>query len=197
MSNNGTMLLGRPLAPGSTNIAFDFTIADNGALTTRANGTILQCGFGDNGGYFECDTTANARSREGGDSDELLSEFGIDAEGRLSWRENGFHVCSALDSGWASNELPAWNIILADDSDDESRQDSSEKSCREIEVTAGSCRGWIFRQGIGEGDDNDSSDDPDANTAGSVSGSSSESGAPGLQSLWTVNIAFAVLWLLL
>jgi hypothetical protein len=208
---NGTVTL----APmNSTEAASDFSFGSNGAIESQVNDTTtVRCGFPSDGNYFECGTEEELESRE--DDSELVFDFATSDDGRLSWRGNEtFWLCNAVESGFASNDLPAWDIILAGNLENELVLSSVTQICQTVEIIASDCDGFSAEDG-GDDDDDDSestgsgsSDGGPAvqgNTGGTVDtsageaedGSANDSGATVLGDPLILGAAVAALWTLL
>jgi hypothetical protein len=192
LATNGTVTLARL---NSTDAASDFSIAINGAITSRLNDTIVECGFSASRSYFECATVPDVESRESDDALEF--DFATGDEGRLSWHGNDdFLLCNAVDAGYASTDLPAWDVIIASASSTE----VSEQGCLTVQVTASNCEGFSAEgeenenDGADAGDDSDSTDSTDnlavgGSTGGRGSAPADESRANKIGDWWTASAA--------
>jgi hypothetical protein len=210
---NGTVTL----APmNSTEAASDFSFGSNGAIESQVNDTTtVRCGFPSDGNYFECGTEEELESRE--DDSELVFDFATSDDGRLSWRGNEtFWLCNAVESGFASNDLPAWDIILAGTLENELVLSSVTQICQTVEIIASDCDGFSAEDGEDDDDDDDDSESTGSgssnggpavqgNTGGTVDtsageaedGSANDSGATALGDPLLLWVAVAALWTLL
>jgi hypothetical protein len=200
LATNGTVTLARL---NSTNAASDFSIAINGAITSRLNDTIVECGFSASRSYFECATVPDVEAREGDDALEF--DFATDDERRLTWRGDAdFLLCNAVGAGYASTDLPAWEVIIASASSTE----VSEQGCLTVQVTASDCEGFSAEgeenenDGADEGDDSDSTDSTDNPAVGGSTGArgsapADESSANKIGDWWTASAAVVGYLLLL